>query len=320
MLKRIAPLILLAAWIPQAHAFPPCPLDPMEYGPPPDAPTTLSSSAASDTGTDPWFKASYQFVGDPIIIGQISSGNATESGTNPNTGKCRDNSGSPDTDGLPILGAHASQGALELNPRYAPRSGFGIVELPYLPQVATHDLRVEYRLAFAVDNNRLQNASEWLDVVQLDFFRNGSAGMKYSNAVSSIYRVRKTQDATGAARLEIIESRSAPGGISSRPPIRDSVVAVIPLQTGEKTPIALRWTQSAKQRIDDSAARDEFDIHVVFEVLGPDNQPVYTAQLPGQWASLLSMGLLDYNVANPAGYRNDVMEFSDMTLSAERKY
>lgn len=322
MLKRIAPLILLAAWIPQAQAFPPCPVQPMEYGPPLDGPTMLSSSATSTALTDPWFKASYQFVGDPIIIGQISSGNAADSGTNPNTGKCRDSDGLPDRDGLPILSSHASPGALHLNPRYAPRSGFGIVELPYLPQVATHDLQVEYRLAFTVDNSRLQTANDWLDVVQLDFFHNGSAGMKYSNAVSSIYRVRKTQSVAGDAALQIIESRSAPDGVSSRPPVRDTVVAVIPLQlqNGNKSPIELRWTQNAKQRISDSGAHDGYDIHVVFEVLGPNNQVVYTAQLPAQWASMLSMGLLDYNVADASAYKDDAMEFSNMTLSAEQKY
>jgi len=311
MLKRIAPLMLLAAWIPQAHAFPPCPLPPMEYEPPSDAPTTLSFAATSDIPTAPWFKARYQFVGDPFIIDQISSNDAADIGDNPSTGKCRD------SDGLPILSSNVSPGVLELNPRYAPRSGFGIVELPYLPQVATHDLHVEYRLAFTVDNSRLQNASDWLDVVQLDFFHNGSAGMKYSKALSSVYRVRKTQSEAGDAALQIIESRGATSSVSSRPPVMDTVVAVIPLQNDGKTPIGLRWTQNARQH---SGANDEYAIDVVFEVLGPDNRVVYTAQLPEQWASTLSMGLLDYNVANASEYeKNDAMEFSNMTLSAERK-
>ena len=34
MIKRLVPFALLAAWIPQAQAFPPCPVQPMEYGPP----------------------------------------------------------------------------------------------------------------------------------------------------------------------------------------------------------------------------------------------------------------------------------------------
>lgn len=322
MLKRIAPLMLLAAWIPQAHAFPPCPMPPMEYEPPSDAPAMLSSPTTSDITTAAWFKASYQFVGDPIIIDQISSNYAADIGDVPHTGKCRDSDGLPDRDGLPILSSNASAGALHLNPRYAPRSGFGIVELPYLPQVATHDLQVEYRLAFTVDNSRLQTATDWMDVVQLDFFHNGSAGMKYSEAVSSVYRVRKTQSIGGDAALQIIESRGPTGGVSNRPPVMDTVVAVIPLQlqNGNKSPIELRWTQNARQRIGDTGINDEYDIHVVFEVLGPDDQVVYTAQLPQQWASMLSMGLLDYNVANASGYKHDALEFSNMALSAQRKY
>lgn len=311
MIKRLLPLALLAAWIPQAYAFPPCPLDPMEYGPPPGAATPVGTTSAA---VAPWFQANYQFVGDPAIIGQIAPQRAGETTVDPDRAKCRD------PIGLPVLNSNTSAGRLHLNPAYAPVSGFAVVDLPYLPAVATDGLAIEYRLHFKVDNGPLQDLDDWLDVAQLDFFHNGSAGMKYSEAISSIYRVRKTQRNHDHASIEIIESRAAPPGITIRPPLSDDVVAVIPLQNDQPdTAISLRWTQTATRRSDDNLLYDEYDIDVLFEVLDPNDQPLYARQLPGQWASLVSMGLLDYNIADIAAYeKGDAMEFRDMTLAAKR--
>lgn len=309
MIKRIAPLVLLAAWIPQAHAFPPCPLEPMEYGPRFDD-DAASAIAKSAIDVDPWFRASYQFVGDPTIIGQIAPTRAIDVTVDPQTGKCRDR------DGLSVLNSHVSPGTLQLNPRYAPHSGFGIIDLPYLPQVAEDGLNVEYRLRFTVDNTHMQNPADWLDVAQLDFFRNRSAGVKYELAVASVYRVRKVQNNRHHASIEIIESRATPGGIA-KPPVMDRVVAVIPLQNGRYTEISLRWTQTAHRRPGNNLGYDEYDIDVVFDVVGPDDRVLYTAPLPGQWASLVSMGLLDYNIGNASAYdKYHTIEFSNMTLSA----
>lgn len=314
MIKRIVPFVLLAAWIPQAHAFPPCPLNPMEYGPAPKQ-SGGSTAATSVTGAASWFKANYQFVGNPTIIGQIAPGRTLA--IDPSSGKC------PDRDGLPVLDSHASTGTLQLDPGYAPASGFGVIELPYLPHVAADGLRIEYQWNFTVDNDLLRSPAHWLDVAQLDFFRNGSAGMKYSQAVSSVYRVRKTQRNRAYATIEIIESRAAPAGISIRPPPIDRVVAVIPLRNGQHTAIGLRWTQTAKRRVGEvgeSPIYAEYDIDVVLEVLSASSQVLYTAELPGQWASLLSMGLLDYNVDDASVYeKSDVMEFSNMTLEATER-
>lgn len=308
---RILPFVLLAAWIPQAHAFPPCPVQPMEYGPP----ASVTAKSASDAA--PWFKAQYAFVGDPNVIGQIAPERGIDTTVDPNTGKCRDR------DALPVPNPHTSAGILHLNPAYAPASGFGIIDLPSLPEVAADGLRIEYQWNFTVDNELLRSPADWLDVAQLDFFRNGSAGRKYTDAVSSVYRVRKTQRNRTYATIEIIESRAAPAGIIIRPPLIDRVVAVIPLRNGQHTAIKLRWTQVAKRRVGEvgeSPIYAEYDIDVVLEVLNASNQVLYTAQLPGQWASLLSMGLLDYNVADASVYEKiDVMEFSNMTLSATER-
>lgn len=328
MFKRIVPFALLAAWIPQAHAFPPCPVQPMEYGPPPED-ASVTAKSASDAA--PWFKAQYAFVGDPNVIGQIAPERGIDTTVVPNTGKCRDR------DALPVPNPHASTGILHLNPAYphtsagilhlnpayAPASGFGIIDLPSLPEVATDGLRIEYQWNFTVDNELLRSPADWLDVAQLDFFRNGSAGRKYTDAVSSVYRVRKTQRNRTYATIEIIESRAAPAGIMIRPPLIDRVVAVIPLRHGQNTAIKLRWTQAAKRRVrevGESPLDAEYDIDVVLEVLNASNQVLYTAQLPGQWASLLSMGLLDYNVGDASVYEKmGVMEFSNMTLSATER-
>lgn len=313
MFKRIVPFVLLAACIPQAHAFPPCPVQPMEYGPPPeDAAASVAARSASDAA--PWFKANYAFVGDPNVVGQIAPERAIDITVDPNTGKCRDR------DALPVLNPHTSAGILQLDPAYAPAGGFGVIDLPYLPEVATDGLDISYRLRFTVDNDPLQDADDWLDVVQLDFFRNGSAGLKYSEAISSIYRVRKIQRNRSYAAIEIIESRAAVPGIDAKPVRNDRVVAVIPLPRDQQsTAISLRWTQSAKRRTGDSAVYDEYDIDVVFDVFDSSERVLYTAQLPGQWASMLSMGLLDYNIVDISMYENgQVMEFSNMTFAAKR--
>lgn len=315
MIKRLAPLAMLAAWIPQAQAFPPCPVQPMEYGPPLGEIAVSNTAGAVADEADPWFKASYSFVGDPVVLDQIRGEHAIDIGNDPNSGKCE----LPDA--LPVLNSHVSAGLLHLDPAYAPASGFGVIDLPYLPEVATDGLDIEYRLSFKVDNDHLEDPDDWLDVAQLDFFRNGSAGMKYSEAISSIYRVRKTQRNRSHAAIEIIESRAAVPGVDTKPVRNDRLVATIPLQNDRThTVITLRWIQTAKQSDSDSPLHDQYDIDVVLDVLGPNDQVLYTTQLPAQWASLLSMGLLDYNVADVAMYeKGHAIELSTMSLGAKRR-
>lgn len=318
MIKRLAPLALLAAWIPQAHAFPPCPLDPMEYGPPPgEAASAGDASVTTESAvrTAPWFKADYHFIGNPAILNLIAPQSADGTAIEPERAKCRD------PNALPVLASHTSSGILQLSPDYAPMSGFAVIDLPYLPHVATDGLNIEYRLRFTVDNKPLQDPEDWLDIAQLDFHRNGSAGMKYSQAVATIYRVRKIQRNRSDASIEIIESRVDSSDIATRPPLSDRVVAVIPLPSDQpSSAIGLRWTQRATQLNDDNIVYDEFDIDGLFEVLGPNDQLLYSAQLPGQWASLASIGLLDYNIQDISMYENgEVAEVRSMTLGAKRR-
>ena len=210
---------------------------------------------------------------------------------------------------------------LHLDPVYAPASGFGVIELPYLPEVATDGLDIEYRLRFRVDNQHLEDPDDWLDVAQLDFFRNGSAGLKYSEAITSIYRVRKTQRNRSHAAIEIIESRAAAPGVDAKPVLNDRLVATIPLQSDQThTVISLRWIQTAKQSDSDSPLHGSYDIDSILDVLGANDQVLYTTQLPAQWASLLSMGLLDYNVADVAAYeKGPAIELSTMSFGAKRR-
>jgi hypothetical protein len=316
MIKRFVPLALLAAWIPLAHAFPPCPVQPMEYGPPLDELSASNTARLPIEDAEPWFKAHYSFVGDPAVLDRIRGGGATDTIHDPNSGKCE----APDS--LPVLSSHISAGNLQLDPTYAPVSGFGVIDLPYLPKVAIDGLDIEYRLRFMTDNGHLEDPNDWLDVAQLDFFRNRSAGLKYSEAISSIYRVRKTQRNRSHASIEIIESRAAPPGVDTKPARNDRLVALIPLKNDQThTLISLRWTQSAKRSSGSSPLRDQYDIDVVFEVLDPSDRVLYTTQLPGQWASLLSIGLLDYNVADISTYENNpAIELSEMTFGAKRRY
>jgi hypothetical protein len=312
MIKRILPLVLLAAWIPQAHAFPPCPLQPMEL-----APADSVAPQTPDTDAELWFKASYQLVGHPTVVDQIDS---PTSPTSPSTGKCRDR------DALPLPDTNTSAGTLQLNPVYAPKSGFGMVDLPYLPLVAVDGLRVEYRLRFAVENRVFVDQGDWVDLLQLDFFRSDSTETKYPNALSSVYRLRKAQRNNGFASIEVVESRDFPGDIDIKPPLIDRVVASIPLQnTSGQTVVALRWTQAAKGRAGDGTIQPAFnppsfagyDIDTTLEVLGPNDAVLYSVLLRGEWASTFSMGLLDYNVGDATAFAKSAgVELSDMSFTA----
>jgi hypothetical protein len=284
-------------------------MEPVELDPL-DGRTASASVSGSASATPLWFKASYTFAGHQDLIGLIAPAQRATTSRQPSTGKCQDR--------LPILTGHTSDGNLQLSPLYAPKSGFGIVALPWMPAVAEQGLRVEYTLRFEIRDVSPANQDDWFDVVQLDFNRSTQTDPGTAKSASAIYRVRKIQrDKEGPARLEVIESRAIPDG--TKPALIDDVVAIIPLQSPSgATGIALRWTQSVNGSF---YAGDGFyrSIDSVLEVVGPDNAVLYSVALPEQWANTFSMGLLDYNVPDDGAYLDvAAVDLREMSLSAKR--
>ncbi len=296
MTARIVPLVLLLACAPSALAFPPCPRAPLEIEPLGGTPSQNSSLSSRGGGTPLWFKATYGLVGNPVILRSIGNG--------PGSGLCTAR------DQVPVPEPNESKGLILLNPSYAPSGGFGIVALPELPAIATDGLRIAYHLSFSVDNAPLDAQGDWLDVMQLDFLRSGASAPA---PLSTVYRVRKTQMSRDTVTLAVIESRDTRDDITQKQTAFDHVVASIALPGDADTiPVALRWTQHATA-LPDSTDR-AFRIDSLLEVIGPEGV-LYTVALPDTWASSLSMGLLDYNIATlKQSTQTGMLHLDDMSL------
>jgi len=329
MFRRCFALALCLAWIPTAYAFPPCPLEPIDLIP-------VEGGASTPEGTThPWFTAYYSLVGDPTVIGEI-----LPAGDRPDSGKCRED------DGLPVPDSNLSFGDVTLTPNYAPRSGFGIVALPDL-RTMNAGLGVSYSLEFNVDTSLLASG-DWFDVAQLEFQWAASDTSRYPDNLSSVYRVRKRQVDKSTLLLEIVEVRKAwNGGLYTRPPVFEEVVASIEMdRAAESTPIVLRWSQrnsplheevydpipgfeepviltvaSTEDGVLAPSTVSNANVDATLEVLGADGKAVYRRDMPGQWTSTLSMGLIDYNVGTTEAYVSGAGPLlTGMRLRAERSY
>lgn len=311
MYTRCLPLALALAlaWAPNAHAFPPCPREPIVL-------TSLDESGDGPTNVPHWYKGQYGLVGNPLVIGGLARWTPEEDaligGPTPSNGKCHDR--------LPIPGDNADTGNITLTPTYPDGAGFGILALPDLRYNTTSDLRIRYTLGFSVDNLRLVEAGEWLDIAQLEFRWNEIDDHKDPAAISAMYRIRKTQSEKDRLAIEVIEVRVPYIATGSRPPVFERVVATIPAaEDMSATPIALRWSQVAvtpergTQSGDDLATGDivigppivtKNEVASHLEVIGPGGHVLYGIPLPGQWANSLSMGLLNYNVGKGSDYSN----------------
>jgi hypothetical protein len=299
MIKCYLPLALMLGWAPAALAFPPCPVDGVVH---------LSPLGSPPSAPELWFQAEYVMWGNQDVIDELKSAN------DPKTGKCKDR--------VPVPQVNVSDGIIELNPRYAPNAGFGIISLPELPGIAENRLRLDYRLDFTVENAALARTGDWIDFAQFEFAHD----RKQTGLRSAVYRVRKIQRGKGPATVEVIESRVDIGPPYTKPPLADHVVAEIPLLGANgKTAVALRWTQFAQSPIETGFQAGlgpltaiEYNIDSVLEVFGPDNQLVYSTSLPRQWADALSMGLLDYNVPSDKDYDSEFrLVIDDPSLSAK---
>ncbi len=298
--RIVLPLLLIAAWSPLALAFPPCPLEPVDLDP--FGPEVVDGSLRT---TASWFQGYYALVGDPEVVALIAPAHHA-----PTTGKCRDR------DALPVPADHSDPGSIGLSPSYAPRSGFGIVALPDL-RTLRHDLKLVYTLEFHVDNDPLAAIGDWFDVAELRFHWQAEA-TKPEDEVSAVYRVRKRQDRVGTPTVEIIEVRSEQYGIGLRPPAPvQRTVAAFPMEAGKpNTRVLLRWGQTRSFAGEpefgllppEGAAgfltgdADPSSVHAWLDFINPQGRAVDSIDLPGQWASELAMGLLNYNTGDSASY------------------
>lgn len=327
MYKRCLPLALTLAWIPNAYAFPPCPLNLVEL---------IELTSTNATQTNPfWYTGYYGLVGNPLVTGglkgRIDRTPTSDSVQVPTNGKCHDR--------VPVPMANHSDGSVRLQPVYPEGAGFGIVALPDLRYGTPDNLRLLYTLGFSVDNFALANPGEWLDIAQLEFHWNIIDDPKDPALTAALYRIRKTQRDKEEMVIEVIETRAAYPAIGTRPPVYERVVATIPTQEGQfDTPIALRWAQQVTAPLNQIAPPGEIGLPIdapaatssiegglvknevtsSLEVIGPGDKVIYSIVLPAQWANRLSMGLLDYHIEKASDYMYRFgVELKDTSLSAK---
>jgi hypothetical protein len=329
MLKRVLPLVLFAAWAPAAlaaPAFPPCAIEPLDLDPL-DGDTVSGSPSSSG----PWFRGWYVLVGDPTVINSMRAGGAAASLPD-NKQKCDNRSA------LPVPKDHLGNSYIGIAPVYAPHAGFGIIALPDL-RTATTDLGIRHRLDFSIDNAPLAHDDEWFDVIQLHFQWQQSSSPGKAPSTSAIYRVRKHQlGKSGTPTFELLEARAAYwGGPHARPPIFERVVATLPVDDGsDNTQLSLRLSQAAKaigqgnefglppdnttelsESVEDTPAPTAI-VDSWLEIFDANGNLLTRVDLPGQWMSELSIGLLDYRVGDASAYPNGHgVEMSNVALSAE---
>jgi hypothetical protein len=285
MFKHSLPLALILAWIPNAYAFPPCPVPPVSVDPI-DPPLGMVEAPVNPTNP-PWYRTTYALVGDPTVIDQLLE-RSTPVTTAPRS-KCRDR--------VTTISAHASSGIIGLSPAYAPISGFGLIALPDLRN--TQDgLTVPYTLDFSIENQALDHPGDWVDLIQLMFHWNDDS---QKHGMAAVYRFRKLQQANGETVLQVIESRrTSVGPIGDRPnPISyERVVVSIALDTSaSETPVQLHWSQATSHSLQQSSgalSTRPYRVDSVLKVVSGD-ETLYRTELPDQWADTLSIGLLDYN-------------------------
>jgi hypothetical protein len=292
MFKYCLPLALIFGWMPNAYAFPPCPVAPVSVDPI-DPPLGMTKTPEGPTNP-PWYRTTYAFVGNPAVIDLLQQQTIAE--TAERRSKCRDR--------IPVMQGHASTGIIGLSPAYAPVSGFGLIALPDLRDVRHdlgemgHDLDVPYTLNFSIENQPLAHPGEWVDLIQLTFRWNDEAAKRDASA---IYRIRKLQHSTGQTLLQVVESRvdGHENSGDTRPPIHEWVAASITLDTGmANTPVQLQWSQTASQDVyesPDAPSIPRSRVDSVLKVISR-GETLYRIDLYGQWADTLSIGLLDYNI------------------------
>ena len=298
MCRPLALLALLVAWSSNAFAFPPCPRPPLTL-----QPTTRTPE--SSQATPPWFIATYAIV------------EAMDAGSSPGSGICTDRA-------VPTANRKSDE-QLNAVPVYAPSSRFGVIALPEFPAVAEAGMRVEYALQFVADAAPLPTAGDWFDLAQLEFLGSKDSAAPGSALPMVYYRIRKHQPEDGKTSIDVIEAR--PGGESAYAEIAPSATVVARLLQNDDvalggTAVQLRWTQAVRAgdtRLGLPGFNGRWTVDTTVEVIGPNGKTLYRRLLPGQWANGLSLGALDYNVADYGLYANSSStELYRIWMSADR--
>lgn len=313
MSKSALPLALLALCA-QAHAFPPCPQPPIEMV------SSGHPNPAPPPGTPPWFLTGFTLEGNQMVVNAISpAGYIFHS-------KCRPG------DDLPVPSANTGASYLGAAMHRAPDAGYGLMQLP---DIRVHDpgRTLTYSLSFTVDSTPLAQNGDWFDVAELALSWTNPLSTTPPHDIASVYRVRKQRISNGAHVLQVIASRRNWPDEPELPILAyDEVVAAIALdESSGAAPIKLRWRQRTRvvtgggdefipdphlpESIGHTEAMTASDagagastqgegsiptppartVDTVIEVIGSSGQTLFQQTLADQWASDLSMGLLDYN-------------------------
>lgn len=315
--RPLLPLLCLLAWAPVALAFPPCPMDPVDLLDADDVDAVFSPDSY------PWSRGWY------LRYDTQREDEGRSAPDDIDSGKCRDH------DQVPV--------PQTMTPGGEP---FGIVVLPDL-RFVDGKLTASYTLRFDVDTQPLATPGDNVELARLEFETTESTGLEYPQTLTAVYRVRKRQAAYGAPVLEVLESRMPVDPTTRQVTPNAIVIATLPMPASDTaTAIGLRWTQSPGDiagvggpielpaptpspgdTLDGMAGTESLtsplpvfarNVDSRFEVLDGAGTVLHRTSLPAQWASTLSMGLLDRRLVNPAPYADPhVVRLGGMSLDAE---
>ncbi|MBP6748189.1 MAG: hypothetical protein KA144_01010 [Xanthomonadaceae bacterium] len=295
MLKKLAPIALLMASIPNVHA------------------ATLAGKFPPCDGQSINFVPLAQMTSSPFIVGHSYVGQESlKIGSVIGTGNCKVIFDTPS-------GANQGVATINLSPSYVSTASYGIAVLPEWPTVASPSQEVAYTLSF--DMSSVTPAKDdWLDLVQLDFKRSnplsGNAGF------STVYRLRKTFGYNNTAIVTLIESRLVDSASTGKAAPADRVVATLTTNSNGVSShyIALRWTQKVVPYADPLLGEGETPAPTVntrVQLLDSNGTPLYTTNLTNEFANSFSMGLLNHNTTATAYPTDGIVDFSNTMLSAQ---
>jgi hypothetical protein len=282
-MSRLVLLCLLALASPAALAYPPCPVAPVVIQ---NATSTVAPSGVEGgdagiegpgPGTDPWMRIASYLVGPEDLIPMLD-----DDGSKP--GECNRVSSS-----LPLDKKNASDGAILMSPKYAPRSVLGLLELPDYAAVAPAGLQVTYALWVEIDNWPLSAAGDWVDVVQIEVADAGKPQL------SGILRLRKVRGREGQ-RLLLIHSQRGDDTLVTDS--RDRILAQWDQPDESSYSFNLSWRQRRTSAALGTHPSGE-SVDTALELRKSDGSVWVGVDLPDAFLSTLQFGVLDYNAAQP---------------------
>lgn len=327
--RSLLPLLCLLAWAPLAQAFPPCPKAPVDL-------LDSSDDGASFKPDSPawargWY-TSFQPPGDEP---------SPSSGDDPNTGKCEDHDVVPvpqtATPGNGALGVVALPDVRYLDGKLTVHYTLHFT-VDNLPLASAGDTIELARLEFETSDTVPLSYPQTLTAVYRVRKRQPASGAPVLEVLESLMPVDPD---TGAVVLDDTVVATLP------------MSATLPA-----TAIGLRWTQFLSEPGSEAGGGDGTitlpplpwqpepspvygpgdlldgvvgtdtatipqpvfarSVDSQLDVLDGNGDAIYRASLPLQWASTLSMGLLDHQLANSALYADpDIATLDEMSLQAD---